>query len=92
MPMNRSSFPRQSKPGGSKIGIKTNQFGQFDMGPGQRYASSLPSGGDRKKAMSGLGSASPPIEQRRAAVDKATADLMEISTPYIGGNRVVPKT
>jgi hypothetical protein len=78
--MNRSgkSAGRRGKP---------REFGQFDQGAGQRYASK-----DHAKAMSGMGSAPPPIEQRRAAVDAATADLMEISTPYIGGNRVVPKT
>ena len=85
MPMNRSGKS------GSRIGSRPRSYGQFDQGPGQRYATPLPRG-DRAKAMSGLGSAPPPIEQRRAAVDKATSDLMEISTPYIGGNRVVPKT
>jgi hypothetical protein len=72
---------------GRSSGGKTRSFGQFDQGAGQRYATK-----DRRQAMDGLGTTPPPIEERRTAVDKATSDLMEVSSPYIGPNRVVNRT
>ena len=71
---------------------KNANFSQFE-GPGRKYAPRTPNvsraGNQRTDALTGLGTPPRAVADRAAEIDSATNDLVEISSPYIGGNRVV---